>query len=273
MFKTTAVGAPRDYKTEARKQWTDDPCGSTAVRSSEQGTPEYFAAIQRNRYLDYAPWLHRVVPFDSFRNQDLLEIGYGQGTDLMEFAQRGARVTGVDLSPAHQRLAQQRFAISNRPATLLLADAESLPFPDESFDGVYSFGVIHHSPNTQAIIDETHRVLRPGGRAILAVYHRRSFFSLAHTIDYIRKGWFLREGLDESYWRIEGQSEGATARPLVKRYSRRQFGRMLSAFRSVRFVVRHFGCEQNIVGRVVPWDLQGLMSRRWGWYLFAFCEK
>lgn len=264
----------RDYKAEARKQWSDDACGYSGGEGLEEGSREYFAAIDRDRYAVYAPWMHDVMPFGDFGGKKILEIGYGQGTDLMQFAKRGALVSGVDLSPTHQRLARRRFELAGIPADLQLADAENLPFADASFDAVYSFGVIHHTPGTQRVIDEVHRILKPGGRAILGVYHRHSVFSLVFLKSWLLKGWWREESLDESYWRIEQQSADRGARTLVKRYGRRQYREMLRAFKKVEFRVDHLGVVTGTrTHRLIPAPLRQGLAHLFGWYLIAFCEK
>src|SRR5205085_5796642 len=95
--------------------------------------------------------------------------------DLSQFARHGARVTDLDLSAGHMMHAREHFALRGLPATFVHHDAETLPFPDNSFDIVYSNGVIHHTPNTRQVVSEIKRVLRPGGRAIVMVYAEDSW--------------------------------------------------------------------------------------------------
>lgn len=208
------------------------------------------------------------------RGRDVLEIGYGQGTDLMQLAKAGAKsLTGVDLSPTHQRIARRRFALAGREADLRITDAEALPFPSASFDLVYSFGVIHHTSDTQAVIDEARRACyAPVVWRFSQCTTARSLYSLAHLAFWLRKGWFREETMDESYWRIEDNASAETGKPLVKRYNMDEFRRMLTGFQSVRFKVRHYGCEESPVLRLVPHRWRGALARRFGWYLIAFCE-
>ena len=104
----------------------------------------------------------------------MLEIGGGIGTDLSQFARNGARVTDVDLSAGHLALAQENFALRGLHGRFVHHDAESLPFDDNSFDVVYSNGVLHHTPNTRSVVAEIHRVLKPGGQAIVMMYAENS---------------------------------------------------------------------------------------------------
>src|SRR6185503_10771096 len=98
---------------------------------------------------------------------------------LASAARSGVNVTGIDLVPRHLDIASRRFSIYGLPARLMIADAEAMPFKNESFDVVYSFGVLHHTTNIDAAIAEIHRVLRPGGVAIIGVYHLWSYNLLA----------------------------------------------------------------------------------------------
>src|SRR5260370_35149995 len=86
-------------KLRAREQWSEDPCGAVYGREHEFGTREFFDAVERHRYTDYAPWMPEVMGFADFADARLLEVGCGMGTDLLQFARGGAKVTGVDLTP------------------------------------------------------------------------------------------------------------------------------------------------------------------------------
>ena len=126
----------------------------------------------------------------------------------------------------HLKIASRRFALYGIPADLRLADAESLPFEDGTFDAVYTFGVIHHTPNTQKAVEEIHRVLKPGGRAIIGVYHKYSAFFLSAVLleSYLLRLGFLRESYRRTLSKIEVRQH-SDACPLVKVYSRRTLRR------------------------------------------------
>ena len=164
------------WKQRAREQWSANPCGAHVARDLEFGTRDYFDAIEAYRYREYAPWMKEALGFDRYSGKRVLEIGCGTGTDLLQFARGGAQVTGLDLTPRSIEIARSRFAVYGCAGEFAIGDAENLAFPDESFDLVYSFGVLHHAPDTERAINEAHRVLRRGGRAIVMLYHRASLY-------------------------------------------------------------------------------------------------
>src|SRR5262244_3514584 len=139
-----------DYKRRAVKQWSENPCGANAASEFEFGTREYFEAIQRHRYDECSPWMKQIIGFDRYEGKRLLEVGFGTGTDLLQFARGGAIVTGVDLTPRSIEIARERFAVYGHQGEFVEGDAENLNFADASFDVIYSFGVIHHTPDTEA---------------------------------------------------------------------------------------------------------------------------
>ena len=157
--------------------WDAQPCGTADVAAARTGTADGFNALDHRRYT-LEPCIDAFAAFDRHAGRRVLEIGCGAGADLMRFAQAGARVTGVDLSPVSLDLGRRRFEIFGLSADLRVADAEHLPFPDASFDLVYSWGVLHHTPQTARAVAEVARVLDPGGSARVMLYHRRSIFAL-----------------------------------------------------------------------------------------------
>jgi SAM-dependent methyltransferase len=147
-------------------------------------TPMYLE--ESERYSGY-PWLYEAAEFRSHAGDSVLEIGCGTGCDLLQFAKYGAVATGIDITERHLDLAQRRL---NGGARLFKADGRDLPFPDNSFDYVYSHGVIHHSDEPERIATEILRVLRHGGRFNVHVYAWWSLFHLHRRLKYGRE-WKL----------------------------------------------------------------------------------
>ncbi|PYR03892.1 MAG: methyltransferase type 11, partial [Acidobacteria bacterium] len=99
------------YKDQVQRQWNHDPAGSHYVTVAPAHTQEWFLEAEHYRYGSYAPWMAETMEFDRHNCEKLLEIGGGMGTDLAQFARHGARVTDVDLSAGHLRLARENFAV------------------------------------------------------------------------------------------------------------------------------------------------------------------
>ena len=167
------VEANDELKERVRAFWQTHPCG-TKFSDAEIGTREFFASLEAHRYRK--EWhIPIAANFAATRGLKVLEIGCGIGTDGAQFAKAGADYTGIDLTAAAIELARKRFALSNLKGEFRVSDAEDLDFDNESFDLVYSHGVLHHTPDIEAALREIHRVLKPGGRAIVMLYHRGSY--------------------------------------------------------------------------------------------------
>src|SRR4051794_26352106 len=149
------------YKRANIEQWTADPCGEV-IAEGEPGTRSYFESLDAGRE-DYAPWMSDQLGYAGTRDLDVLDIGSGQGIDLVRYARAGAHVTGIDLTPRHCELARAHLQAMGLDGTVVNGDAERLPFQDASFDRVSSNGVLHHTPDMLAALREIRRVLRPGG--------------------------------------------------------------------------------------------------------------
>jgi SAM-dependent methyltransferase len=170
------AASPLDHaKRRVREFWEERPCGSAHGHSTE-GTPGYFDEIERRRY-ELEPFIDRFADFRGARGKTLLEIGVGLGTDFVRFARAGATVTGVDLTEHSARLVRRRLELEGLDGDVRVADAENLPFPSATFERVYSWGVLHHTPDTERAIAEAIRVLQPGGELCVMLYGRHSWVS------------------------------------------------------------------------------------------------
>lgn len=150
-----------ELKNRVRDFWDAASCGEVyATGDSERDAYEQH---RRARY-ELEPYILPFARLEDARGKDALEIGVGMGADHVELAKAGPRsLAGVDLTPRAIDHARRRLALYGLTSDLRVADAENLPFPDNSFDFVYSWGVLHHSPDTPRAIREVHRVLRGGG--------------------------------------------------------------------------------------------------------------
>ena len=182
--------ATGNLKSQLQAFWNADPCGSRYL-----GEGEAFDSHARARYA-LEPHIHEFADFACARGLKVLEIGVGMGADYLEWLKAGALATGVDLSDISLRNARRRCLLAGYQPDLRVADAEHLPFADESFDLVYSYGVMHHSPDTQTCLREAWRVLRPGGRMRVMLYHHPSLTGFMLWLRYgLWRGKSLRKAV------------------------------------------------------------------------------
>jgi SAM-dependent methyltransferase len=167
------VSAPDagDAKRRVYEFWNQASCGEALLLSGTDA--EAYAAQRRERYR-LEPFIPAFANFQHWGGARVLEIGVGLGADHESFAAAKAELYGIDLTERAIEHTRARLAHAGLRSTLSVGDAEDLPFPDGHFDLVYSWGVLHHSPNPERALDEVWRVLRPGGSAKLMLYHSPS---------------------------------------------------------------------------------------------------
>lgn len=265
-----------EEKQHAREQWAEDPCGAVYGREYEFGTREFFDAIERHRYDEYAPWMPEAMGFNEFPGARLLEVGCGMGTDLLQFARGHAKVTGVDLTPRSIEITRKHFVAYGECGDFAVSDGERLPFTNDSFDVVYSNGVLHHTPDTAGAVREIHRVLRPGGQARVMLYHRNSLnywgeFILRHGL---LRGELLRGRTPQEIMSHHVEYNESGGRPLVKAYSRREARSLFSMFREVKVRVEQLTrTELYLLGRIIPESMFHLLCRTIGWNVIISAQK
>lgn len=158
-------------KHEVYEFWNKAACGEELyLKSSKLEDFNHHSAI---RY-QLEPYILSFADFDSAKGKKVLEIGVGLGADHENFAKAGALLHGVDLTERAVALTKQRLKLQNLTSKLRQGDAENLSFPNDTFDIVYSWGVLHHSPHTEKAISEVLRVLKPNGVAKIMIYHKYS---------------------------------------------------------------------------------------------------
>lgn len=163
-------------KQAVKEFWNEASCGENLYMKGNSRREQYDNQ-SKTRY-ELEPY---IVPFADFSNQrekKVLEVGVGLGSDHQMFATHGAILHGIDLTERAIENTAERFRLFNLESNLQVADAENLPFPDNYFDMVYSWGVIHHSPNTQKAADEIYRVLKPNGEARIMIYYKWSMVGM-----------------------------------------------------------------------------------------------
>lgn len=218
-----------NLKFRVQDFWNARSCGE--VYASGKDDREFYDSHARWRY-QLEPYIKDFADFDSGRDKDILEIGVGMGADHVEWGKSRPRsLSGIDLSDRAVEHTARRLSVMGLSSNLQAGDAENLSFADESFDIVYSWGVLHHSPDTEKAIDEVFRVLRPGGRAKIMIYH---YFSLTGYMLWLRYAPFRgrpQTPLSEIYSQY-------LESPGTKAYTIEQACKVFNRFSKVRTEVR-----------------------------------
>lgn len=261
---------------DVERYWNARPCN---IRHSSKpvGSAEYFDEVEARKYR-VEPHIPGFAEFERWKGKRVLEIGCGIGTDTMNFARHGAQVTAVDLSENSLAVARQRaevFGLQDR-IRFYRANAEQLSefVPVESYDLVYSFGVIHHTPHPGRALEEIRKYIRPGGTVKIMVYHRWSW----------KVFWILLTYGHGRFWRLDRlvatYSEAQTGCPVTSVYSRgqarqwlRQHGFQVTGVRAEH--IFRYKIEDYVRYRYTPvWYFRWVpdrafrwLERAWGWHL------
>lgn len=224
-----------------QKYWDARPCN---IRHSPRpvGSKEYFDEVEKRKYFVES----HIPPFAEFplwKGKRVLEIGCGIGTDTINFARAGASVTAVDLSAASLSVAEQRaevFGLGDR-IRFFQGNCEELDqvIPREGYDLVYSFGVIHHTPNPKKAITQLRRFMNAHSELRLMVYSKASY----------KLFWIMKE---EGIWNmgrldelIARNSEAQTGCPVTYTYT----------FNEVRLLLAGFDILEVRKAHIFTWDI------------------
>ncbi len=271
-----------------RSWWNSNPF--TYFVNAEEGTEEFFKHVDRKfikwnpfvRAAENEPFLSRYVDMRGLKGKKVLDIACGTGVLTEQFARMGADVSAIDLTPKAVELAKKRFAIRGLPsADIREADAQQLPFAENTFDFVCAWGCLMHMPQTEKAIAEIHRVLKPGGKAFAMMYHKNSVH-LRYCIQLgrgILRGKYLtydNQSLINRY--TDGASVGGNT--LAKFYSVGEFTHLFSAFRNVAVHIHDNHSMPNQlphpllpIGKALPKSAKEAICRRLGMVALITMEK
>lgn len=273
-FADVQIARVRDY-------WNARPCN---IRHSTApiGTREYFDQVESRKYF-VESHIPGFAEFERWRGKKVLEIGCGIGTDTINFARVGAHVTTVDLSENSMELARKRaivFGLEDR-IRFCPGNGEQLSnfVPVEPYDLIYSFGVIHHTPHPDAVLEQLRRYARPGTTLKIMVYHQRSY----------KVAWILLSEGKGQFWKLSElvarNSEAQTACPVTYTYTRREGRELLErhGFRVRKVEVDHifpyripdyvqYRYVKEPYFRWMPQFLFRSLERRFGWHLLLTAE-
>jgi len=249
--------------TEAVREYWNRHIHDLEITRHPVGSRGFFDDLDQYHF-EKLHHLLRLVAFDGYRGRSVLEVGCGAGVDLARFAKGGAQVTGVDLSSSAIDLARANFAQQGLEGRFDVADGERLPFPNNSFDLVFAHGVVQYTANPQQLVEECHRVLKPGGEAVFQVYNRISWLNALSKL-----------------MKVPLEHDDA---PVILKFSIGEFRRLVAIFRDVTIVPERFPVASRLHGgwkgalyntlfvgtfNALPRALVG----RFGWHLLAFCRK
>lgn len=213
--------AAGSLKGQVREFWNRQSC-DTQVAKAPKFDQAYFEEIESFRYFEQ-PFIHSFAQFTRYHGKRVLEVGYGAGTDFAQWLRAGAKVSGIDLTPEAMEHVRRRIEACGlpEPEALEVADAEQLPFESNTFDLGYSFGVLHHTPDTERALRELVRVIKPGGQLKIMLYNRRS---IAIINRWVRFALLRGQPWRSLRWVLWNKIES----PGTKGFTRRELVRLLS---------------------------------------------
>lgn len=237
--------------------WNESSCGENLYLKGSDARMQFHNQLEKRYQLE--PYILSFADFSACRNKKVLEIGVGLGADHQMFAENGAILSGCDLTERAIEHTSNRLKLLELSSTLEVADAEKLPYADQQFDLVYSWGVIHHSPDTPAAALEIFRVMKPQGKGKIMIYHKHSMIGYMLWLRYGLARLKPFTSLNEIYAQYL-ESLG------TKAYTVKEAQKMFSMFTSVSIETvlshgdllsssagqRHEGTILNIARKIYP---------------------
>ena len=258
--------APPDI-LQVQAFWDQNPLCAWAV-PFEPGSRDYFTCYDRLREKNESPeFSWRFHEYADFKAKRVLDIGCGNGYVLSRYAAQGAEVHGVDISSAAIAICRKRFQLYGLSGSFVQANAEKLPFENDFFDCACSMGVLHHVPDTERAVAEIFRVLKPGGKFMLMVYHRNSaLYRIMFPLQSMLKNKPASQLVNE----VDG-----IGNPKGDVYSRAELKSLLAQFEHLHMFA---GLLQGYMvlpkfGHYIPDRLLRPFERLCGWFLYATCKK
>lgn len=240
--------------------WNEASCGEDLLL---HGTDRASYEEQARARYALEPYIEELAGFKESRGKRVLEIGVGLGADHQRYAEAGAELYGIDLTERAVEHTRRRLGVFGLSSHLTVGDAENQAFPDESFDLVYSWGVLHHSPNTPKAVAEVHRLLKRGGEARIMIYHKWSLIGLMLWTRYALFGLRPWLSLTEVYARY-------LESPGTKAYTVSEGRRLFSTFGEVEItiILTHGDLLESGAGQRHQGGLLSLARKVWPRRLF-----
>jgi ubiquinone/menaquinone biosynthesis C-methylase UbiE len=251
------VSSQQEIDRRNREFW-DELCGTSLARSLgiTESSPNSLARFD-DAYMSMYPYLPRYVAAAELTGKRVLEIGLGYGTLGQILARHASAYIGVDIARGPTLMMQHRLDLASRPreTAAVQASALDLPFPDRTFDCVYTIGCLHHTGDLSRAVAEVHRVLVPRGRAVVMLYHRHSFRLLCHAPRTYFKELLPRRsaggGAKAATRRVYDTDSHGESAPHTEFVSRREARHLFQAFARVRVESQNFDGYVLFKGRLV----------------------
>ena len=263
---------------QVREYWNCRPCN---IRHSPKPvmTREYFDEVEVRKYF-VEPHIPGFAQFERWKGKKVLEIGCGIGTDSINFVRAGAALTVVELSEKSLEICRKRFEVYGLKARFYCGNAEELStfLPVEPYDVIYSFGVIHHTPNPERVLSEIKRYCKPETEIRVMLYSRWSW----------KVFWIILKYGQGAFWRankvVRTYSEAQTGCPVTYYYSFRDIRRLMKDYRIVQMYKDHifpykidkyinYQYEWVWYLRWMPKPIFRWMERRFGWHTLVVMRR
>ena len=249
---------------QVKEYWNKRPCN---IRHSDKevGSMEYFLEVSKRKYT-VEPHILNFADFKNWNNKKVLEVGCGIGTAAHSFIENGAIYKGIDLSKKSIEIARKRLNVFNLNGIIEEGDRENYtPSATEKYDLVYSFGVLHHTPDTQKAVDNIYNLLKPGGTFKLMLYAKNSW-----------KYFKIKDGLDQ----YEAQSNV----PIADVYTNSEVYSLLKDFKNITIKQKHifpykipnykkYEYVKEDYFKEMPNELFKCLEDNLGWHLCITCNR
>ena len=242
--------------------WNDRPC-NIKHSAKDVGTKEYFEEVTIRKYF-VEPHILEFADFKKYNNNTVLEVGCGIGTAAQSFIENGAIYTGIDLSDKSIEIAKNRMEIFNLKCDIFQSNIEEL-YMNKEFDLIYSFGVLHHTPNIEKAIKNIYNLLKPGGEFKLMLYAKNSL-----------KYFEITEGDD--------QYEAQNGVPIANVYTNEEVMNLLKDFTNINIIQTHifpykvelyknYVYEKRDYFNYMSPKMFEFLEKKLGWHLCITCNK
>jgi ubiquinone/menaquinone biosynthesis C-methylase UbiE len=257
---------------EVKDYWDRRPCN---IRHSDKelGSIEFFNEVENRKYT-VEPHILEFAEFEKWRGKKVLEIGCGIGTDSINFARAGAILTCIDVSDESLKLCKRRFEVFGLDANFILCNAEEIENyldSNNKFDLIYSFGVIHHTPNPKKVIDSLKLFCHSETEIRLMLY---SLFSYKTLEAWVKHGYRFGFNVRKS---IQFYAEAQLNCPVAYTYSKNDIKDLLKEYEIIslrkdhifQYIIRYYIKKINkkrIIFRIIPGVLLKILEKNLGWH-------